>query len=157
MFFFRSLCLIAIGWSFVTMTYAQQAIQDPASWKYEVRKTDTGDFFVFMLNLEKGWHIWAMEPGGDGFQIPPSFLFDDNNQVEILGPAMEKGKRETVEMDGIDGAVHYYSNTVEYIQPARLKPETRQVSGRHVYQVCNDRMCLPPVEKDFLVEVSADE
>ncbi len=157
MFFFRSLCLAAISWGFLTTTYAQTTIQDPTSWRYEVKKTDTGHFFVFVLNLEKGWHIWAMEPGGDGFQIPPSFLFDDNNQVEILGPAREKGVLETAEMEGIEGAVRYYSHTVEYIQPVRLSPETRQVSGRHVYQVCNDRMCLPPVEKDFLIEVTPDE
>jgi hypothetical protein len=157
MFFFRSLCLTAISWSFLTMTYAQMTIQDPTSWKYEARKTDTGQFFVFMLSLEKGWHIWSMEPGGDGFQIPPSFLFDDNNQVEILGPAMEKGVLETAEMEGIEGAVRYYSDTVEYIQPVRLTAGARQVSGRHVYQVCNDRMCLPPVEKDFSIEVARDE
>ncbi len=157
MFFFRSLCLIVLGCCFFTTTYGQKAIQDPTSWKYEAIKTDSGYFFVFLLDLEKGWHIWAIEPGGDGFQVPPSFLFDDNNQVEILGPAIEKGERETVDMEGVDGAVHYYSNRVTYTQPVRLKPGPHQVKGRHVYQVCNDRMCLPPIEKDFQIGVVVDE
>lgn len=158
MFFYRSLYSAALAtMCMVASVHAQQPVNDPTTWKYDLRKTESGHDLVFLLSLEKGWHIWALKPGGDGFQVPPSFLFDDDNRVEILGPAKEYGKRETVEMEGIDGKVHYYSDTVEYTQPARLKPGNYQVKGRHIYQVCNDKMCLPPVEMDFLIEVSEAE
>ena len=55
-------------------------------------------------------------------------------------------------MDGIDGKVTYLSGKADYIQEITLVKPTK-ITGKHRYQVCNDKMCLPPVDKDFSFEI----
>lgn len=130
-----------------------QTEEDPTAWQYEVKKKGAGEYqLVFHLKLKEGWHIWSLNPGGDGFQIVPSFAFDNAAGVQMKGKPSEHGKATTTEMGGVDGKVTYLSGKVDYIQVIATKAPAR-ISGRHTYQVCNDRMCLAPVDKDFVFDV----
>jgi len=51
-------------------------------------------------------------------------------------------------MEGIEGKVNYFSGKIEYVQDVTATGSTK-ITGTHQYQVCNDRMCLPPKDKDF--------
>jgi len=125
-----------------------QAVPDPTNWQYEVRKKADGEYeLVFKVELTDGWHIFSQNPGDD-FLIPTSFEFAKNNDVKLIGKVEERGKLKKERMDGIDNEVNYYEGKVEFIQVVRAKPGTR-ISGEHEYQVCNDRMCLPPKKKNF--------
>jgi hypothetical protein len=130
-----------------------QINEDPASWKYEVKKKSATEYqLIFHLNLKQGWHIWSLNPGGDGFQIVPSFDFSKTDVVTLKGKATEKGKATTTLMDGVDGKVTYLSGKVDYIQEVAVKGNAK-ITGKHTYQVCDDRQCLAPVDKDFVFEV----
>ncbi len=130
------------------------AQQDPTSWRYEVKKKGGDEYqVVFHLALQTGWHIWSLKPGGDGFQIAPSFTFDSNPLVKIKGAAAEKGQPITTTMDGVDGKVTYFSGNVDYTQDIIVKGKTK-IKGKHTYQVCNDRMCLPPKDKEFAIDIN---
>lgn len=126
-----------------------QMIEDPTTWQYEVKKKNATEYqLIFHLNIKDGWHIWSLKPGGDGFQIVPSFTFNKDGMVKMKGKVTEKGKATTSVMDGVDGKVTYLSGKVDYIQEITASgPVT--ISGKHEYQVCNDKMCLPPTTKNF--------
>jgi len=128
-------------------------VQDPATWTYEVKKKSATEYdLVFHLRLQAGFHIWALNPGGDGLQIVPSFTLDKNADLELVGKVHEKGKKTTTTMEGIDGKVNYFSGTVDYVQTVKVKKPLK-VTGKHEYQVCNDVMCLPPRDKKFEFDV----
>jgi hypothetical protein len=124
-----------------------QMIEDPTTWKYEVKKKSATEYqLIFHLDLKAPWHIWAIKPGGDGFQISPSFTFEDYKNIKLKGAPVEKGKPTTTKMEGVDGKVTYYSGKVDYIQDV-VVTDTKtalKIKGTHGYQVCNDKMCLPP-------------
>ena len=143
------LALAAIGES-----YSQQPIvEDPTNWTYEAKKVADGEYeFVFHLNLKEGWHIWSLKPGGDGYEIVPSFTFDKGVTPETA--LAEKGNPVTVLMDGMDNKVTYLSGQVDYVQKVKVKGNGK-VSGEHEYQVCNEMMCLPPKKKKFEIDLSA--
>jgi DsbC/DsbD-like thiol-disulfide interchange protein len=133
-----------------------QLIGDPTSWTYESKKTGDGNYnLIFKVALQPGWHIWSMKPGGDGFQIAPTFVFEKSAPVKLIGGVKETGKdKHTGPMDGVDGDVTYYSTEVEYVQPVKAGSEGT-ISGTHEYQVCNDKMCLPPKKKPFVFKLES--
>lgn len=131
-----------------------QMIEDPTTWKYEVKKKSATEYqLIFHVDIKSGWHIWSLKPGGDGFQIIPSFTFDKNVNVKIKGKISEKGKATTTVMDGVDGKVTYLSGKVDYVQDIVVNGKTK-IAGKHEYQVCSDKMCLAPTTKNFSFEIN---
>ena len=129
-----------------------QPLQDPTSWSYELRPSAGGApqdrELVFKLRLQPGWHIWSLGPGGDEMMIKPGFTLDENPALATSGPVQEVGKAITTTMEGMEGPVTYLSDSVQYVLPLRVRSATT-ISGHHMYQVCNDFMCLPPKELSF--------
>ena len=136
-----------------TPSFAQM-IEDPTTWKYEVKKKSATEYqLIYHLELKAGWHIWSLKPGGDGYEIAPSFAFENNPKVKRKGDVTEKGKPTVTTMEGIDGKVTYYSGKTDYIQEVTVTGGPTKITGKHSYQVCNDRMCLPPKDRDFTFEI----
>lgn len=139
-------CSIGLLWS---NNINAQAMKDPTNWTFEAQKTGNNEYqLIFNLKLDKGFHIWSLKPGGDGFQVVPSFIFEENLNLVLVGKIEEQGKLITETMEGIEGKVNYYSNEVKYIQKIKA-PAGTTIKGIHEYQVCNDMMCLPPTAKPF--------
>src|SRR6185312_3730271 len=134
---------------FISGSLFAQLTPDPTTWTFEAKKISGNQYdLIFHLKLKKYWHIYSFKPGGDGSLIAPSFNFDKNSNVKLIGTVKEKGKLITENMDGIDGAVNLYKNQVDYVQTASITGSTK-ISGKHLYQVCNDSSCLPPKTKSF--------
>jgi thiol:disulfide interchange protein DsbD len=131
-----------------------QIVQDPASWSYSIKEKGGNRYeVVFKLKLKEGWHIWSLSPGGDGLQVAPSFNFDKQPGLKLVGSVKEAGpKKHTGEMDGVDGIVNYYEGAVTYTQLVEASAGMK-ISGKHRYQVCDDKMCLAPKDKKFTIVI----
>lgn len=131
-----------------------QIIEDPTTWQYEVKKKNDSTYdLIFRLSLKEHWHIWSLNPGGDGLEIPPKFTFDPDNNVKLLGKVKEKGPKKIVgEMDGVDGIVTYFLDKVEYVQSVVVRFNT-VIKGKHSYQVCDEHQCLPTKKKSFSFQI----
>lgn len=138
---------------FSTFSLHAQIIQDPTTWRYEVKKKGENVYdLVFHLSLKEHWHIWALEPGGDGMQLPPEFVFEKNPAFQLKGKIREEGKKTTGEMEGVDGIVSWLSDKARYIQTVEVTGNA-VISGEHTYQVCDDKQCLPPKTIPFRFEI----
>jgi thiol:disulfide interchange protein len=133
--------------------FAQNMIADPSTWTFETKHIKDNHYqLIFHLKLKEGWHIWSLNPGGDGFQIVPSFKIKKNDAVIKLGAFKEKGNAITELMDGVDGKVTYFKNKVDYIAELEVNNNIT-LSGTYTYQVCDDKMCLPPATKKCSFEI----
>lgn len=146
--------LIVLAFVFSANTlFAQNMIADPSTWTFETKHVKDNHYqLIFHLKLKEGWHIWSLNPGGDGFQIVPSFKIKKNDAVIKLGAFKEKGNAITELMDGVDGKVTYFKNKVDYIAELEVNNNTT-LSGTFKYQVCDDKMCLPPATKKCSFEI----
>lgn len=142
---------IVLFFSLLATANAQQpVIADPTTWSYEAKKLNADEYeLTFKLKLEEGWHIWSLTPGGDGYEIVPSFKV---NMATPKGKVTESGHAETVLMEGMDNKVTYLSGAIEYKQVVKTKGD--KLTGEHEYQVCNDKMCLPPKTLKFEVALN---
>jgi len=128
-------------------------MKDPATWKYEAKRKFGNRFEVFFhIKLEPGWHVYALNPGKDEALLPPVFKFDDNKKVKLVGGPRETTKPIETEMEGIEGVVRYFDGEATFIQEVEVTAGAAvTVTGTYQYQVCNDKVCLPPKTKPFKV------
>lgn len=135
-------------------TLKAQMVADNSKWSFEAKKVNGNVYdIIFHLSLPKDWHIYAMNPGGDGSLYPPAFTFNKNKQVKLIGTVKEKGKLEKIKIDGIDGIINEYKNKVDYIQRAEINGNTT-ISGTYSYQICDESKCINPTTKDFTLKVT---
>jgi thiol:disulfide interchange protein len=139
---------------FIALFSTGQIVKDPTTWNFEVKKTSENQYeLVTTLQLKEHWHIWSINPGGDGLQIPPTFTFEKNKAYQLKGSISEQGKKITGIMDGVDGEVSYFENKVIYKQKVSAS-ENVDIKGSVEYQVCTNEMCLPPTPKSFTFKIN---
>ena len=149
----KAVLLLAV--MFITAAEASAQIKDPTTWTYEAKRKFGNHFEVFFhLKLEPKWHIFALNPGGDGSSIAPSFTFDKNSKVKVLGKMKETSKPIEERMEGVEGITRSFKDEVTFVQEVEVTGNTPvKLTGKHEYQVCNDMMCLPPKSKTFTVSI----
>ncbi len=149
-FFRQALPLLLFLLSFCAQA---QMKSDPTTWTYEVKKTGDKQYqLITHLKLKPDWHIWSINPGGDGTLVPPSFKFGKVSGLTLKGGVKEKGKLQSkVFIDG-DPASNFYEGSVDYIQNVAVTGNVK-VTGTHEYQVCDHESCLRPTTKPFSFEI----
>lgn len=147
----KRLLFLALGvvWSFGA---AAQIIEDPTEWTIEAKQIDGNKYdVVFHCKVNNGWHIYSLDPGGDGSFLPPSFDFLDNPDVKLIGEPREAGEMIDETIEDI-GTVHYYKE-VDYTQTVELAKADMDLNGEYNYMTCNDQTCLPPTTKEFTLKI----
>lgn len=132
-----------------------QILKDPTVWKVEARKKSGHQYeLVFHVDVKDNWHVYALDPGGDGSFIAPDFHPEKSTRYKITGKPTEHGKRIDETIEDI-GTVHYYHNA-DYILPVTVDTNG-VIKGKFGYQTCNDQTCLPPKSLPFKVEINDPE
>lgn len=132
-----------------------QMIEDPTAWTITAKKKKGNQYdLVFHVDVKNDWHIYSLDPGGDGSFLPPDFRLDKSTRYKVSGKVTEKGKKIDETIEDI-GTVHYYKN-VDYIVPVTVDTNGK-ITGKYEYMTCNDQGCLPPKTKKFSVEVNDPE
>ena len=147
----RYFLLVAAIFFTTQATYAQM-IEDPTTWKTEVKMLG-GDKYqlIFHLALKTGWHVYVKTKNMDESLIVPSFTFDKNDAVTVTGETMAKGVISTMKVEGM-GMISMYTGKVIYTQDITAKKGTK-ITGSYTYQTCNESTCLPPKTKKFSVVI----
>ena len=146
------LALLCLSFS-VQLVFAE-VIKDPTTWTFSAKKMKDTEFELTLhCKLKPEWHLWSLEPGGDGLLLPPSFTFDKNKSLELVGNVKERGKKISNEFPGTDGITHFYENEITYTQKAKIKGNTI-IKGMVSYQTCDHSQCLAPVDKKFEINIT---
>ncbi len=147
----KKISFVVIAVLFAFLINAQP--KNPVNWKFESKKKSDGVYeLIATATVEKPWHIYSQFTGKG--PIPTKFSFKTNPLVAFDGKVAEIGKLEKVSDPNFKSEVLYFSNSVQFVQTAKLKAKaTTTVSGTVEYMVCNDEECLPPVKKLFDIKL----
>lgn len=130
-----------------------QSVIDPTTWTYEAKRISNTEFdLIFHAELEEGWHIFSQKPG-DEYLIPPKFNFVSAKNYKLTGAVNELGTLLEEKLEIAEKPIRYYERSVDFVQRIVVRGDIKKVSGHHEYQVCNDRLCLPPRTKDFTFQL----
>lgn len=102
-------------------------------------------------SLAPGWHVYSIDLGNIAGPIATEFEFEANKDIVLVGNVEEPQPK--VEFDpNFEETVRYFDKEVIFTQKVGVKRKTT-VKGSVLYMVCNDTMCLPPVEKQFEISL----
>lgn len=124
------------------------AAQDnPVTWSFFAEKTGTDEYTItYSADVKPGWYIYSQHTDAGG-PIPTAFYMNDDT-VELVGEAVEEGKKK----EGIDDLfgvnVIKFSGLVLFRQKIKAKAGT-SVAGYLEFMACDDEQCLPPKEEEF--------
>lgn len=128
-------------------------IYHPIKWSYAAKKTGKNEAVVYVkATLEKGWHLYSqyVEKGGPQ---PTKFTFEKSDGYTVSGYTKEP--RAIVRLEPtFMMEVGFFENSVIFQQKVKLKGKTAIVKGKVKFMVCNDKMCLPPDEVDFTININ---
>lgn len=137
-----------------SLTGKAQLPNNPVHWEFSVKKLGDGAFrFEAKATLDKGYHVWAQDPGGDGSLIPTSFTAEQLQNGGWVGDWKELEQPKVAKMEYIDGAVRWHEKVVTFYRDFKGKRGDK-VKGAVQYQSCNDKMCFPPAIENFIVLVN---
>lgn len=119
--------------------------QTPVDWS--VNYDATNSQVVMKAEIEEGWHIYSQYVNSAAGPIPTSFTFAPNKKVKIKGKTKEPKPIEEYDHN-FEANLLFFENKVEFTQPVKVKENT-VYNLTITYMVCNEEMCLPPVDVPF--------
>ncbi len=130
----------------VNLSYSQNAIN--WSWRYD----QLSQAIVFNAQINDGWHLYSQHVGNDIGPVPTAFSFNPSNNVRLIDQVIEPVPIQKYD-ENFESTMDFFENNVEFIQKIDVKENTL-VEGIITYMVCNDNMCLPPVDLPFSIEIT---
>jgi hypothetical protein len=132
-------------------SYAQKA--NPVHWTWRIEKVKDNEYkIVFTALIDKPWHTYGMyiQEGGP---VKTSFTFDKNPDIELMGKMTESGTKMKEGIDDVFGVkVKVFEEKAVFEQHFKLKKATT-IKGALEFMACDDKSCLPPDTKNFVVAV----
>jgi thiol:disulfide interchange protein len=144
--------LIIIAVCFSQLLFAQGEKRVNLKTCFKATGTGEGDLILTAI-IEKGFHIFAFEPGGDGGQIPTTVKFDLPAGVSAVGKIKEDGTLIKEDVKELEIIINYFKNEVKYIQHVKYEQLAKGKGVMH-YQVCNDGMCERECDKPFIFDMT---
>lgn len=123
--------------------------QDKVDWSY-VFNPAAGEVQV-TADIAEGWHLYSQHIDNEIGPIPTSFEFQENPAVEFIGSTKEPESIKEYDPN-FEGELNFFKDEVTFVQKAKVKGATTIV-GTVTYMVCNDTMCLPPVDEVFTINI----
>ncbi len=117
-------------------------------WSFTKKKLGKETILSLTATIDNGWHLYSQNMNGDG-PIPTSFDYKLPHGLKLLGNTVEPTPLKAFD-ENFGMEVKYFKDKVEFTQKISGKPaKGTKVTGTITYMICNDNMCLPPVDVPF--------
>src|SRR5579863_1849095 len=156
----RSACLFPVLLLAATAASHGEKL-DPAKWtlEFEPATTPSGSRVLARLEakIESGWHLYSLTTPAGG-PIPTTIRISNNTAVESLRVFEPTPKRALDPNFNID--TETYEGQPVFLVELDLKKDApagpTEITAEVRYQMCNDRLCLPPVKRRIAGSLSID-
>src|SRR6266849_1948615 len=134
---------------------------DPAKWSLELRfaSAPPGSKLIAKLQagIEPGWHLYSLTTPAGG-PIRTTIRLADNAALQSYRVFEPKPKRAldpnfNLETETYEGQPVFL---IELETSKGAAPGTSEIKAEVRYQMCNDRLCLPPVRRSATAPLSID-
>lgn len=140
----RFFCLLF----FALSTLAIQA-QEKVKWTVSYSKEKNS--VELTAAIADGWHLYSQFINNDIGPVPTAFTFDENKTVTFTGKVTEPTPIREYD-ENFEANLDFFKSNVVFEQKLG-KNSKGKITGTITYMVCNDVMCLPPVDVPFEVTI----
>jgi hypothetical protein len=143
---------VVLFMSFILLCFNEMGQQNPIQWSFSSKKISERTFEIHMKAIiAPAWRIYSQGTPNEG-PIPTKITFTKSPLVLLEGKTREEGQMKIrhEEVFGVD--IHFYNNSVDFIQIVKLKGEVKaKLAGTLEYMTCTDEQCLNPRTIPFSV------
>jgi thiol:disulfide interchange protein DsbD len=107
-------------------------------------------------NIEEGWHLYSIKTDPNAGPIPVQIKSKKARGIKIVSEFVEKTAPAKIFDANFDSDVYIFEKKYFAEQKIKLKKETF-VEVTVTYMICNDQMCLPPIDEILSIKLNVDE
>lgn len=123
--------------------------QSKIQWGYSYNESN--NTIEIKAVIAEGWHLYSQHVANDIGPVPTSFVFDPSNEIKLIGKVTEPTPIQKYD-ENFEAMLDFFENEVVFTQRVAVKKDS-SMSGTVTYMLCNDTMCLPPVDEKFTIEI----
>jgi hypothetical protein len=135
---------------FVTLQISLSS-QNHVNWTFEYDKTMKK--VLAYGRIDSHWHVYSTRTKKRAGPIPVSFIFQENKDAIQKGKPREEGIPIRLFDPNFEAVVYQFENIYIVEIPFKIKKPTT-INGVVNYMVCDDKMCLPPIDVPFSISVN---
>lgn len=123
------------------------------SWEGEVLKKGEKTFLVFHADIKDGWHLYSTELPSEEGPLPTEFRYEESDQFKPVGKIIEEEAIEKYDPNFMVDVL-YFQDSAKFMQEIeRTSDQSFNATATVTFMVCNDEMCMPPVDVEIKVPV----
>ena len=131
--------------------------QEHVHWQAEALEKN-GHFIPIQISaeIEPGWHLYSAETPKDAGPIPICFEIQKNRFVKLKMPFVEKTKAIKKFDANFDSDVYIFED--KFLGEFKVKSKKDTILSMTVtYMICNEVMCLPPIDETLSIKLDTNE
>jgi hypothetical protein len=125
--------------------------QNHVNWTFE--HDHTTKKVIIYGRIDEHWHVYSTRTKKNAGPIPVSVTFEKNHDLKQKGDPEEIGIPVKLYDPNFESEVFQFENIYILEVPFKVKKPTT-LKGVVNYMVCNDKMCLPPIDVPFSISVT---
>lgn len=123
--------------------------QEKVSWAVTYNATENQ--VEFRATIADGWHLYSQFIQNDIGPVPTAFVFDENETVKWAGKVQEPEAIHAYD-ENFEASLDFFKNQVVFTRKISTGSKGT-ITGYITYMVCNEIMCLPPIDQLFTVTI----
>ena len=146
---------VVLSLLFATISiFALAQVKNPVKWTFESKKVDAKNYdLIITASIDPGWHIYTLDHSAD-IGVATTFSFNKNPLGELKSNVKTSSKPKKSKDPSTGEMVAFYEGKVVFTQTVTLKsPVKTTFTGSVEFMACDDKMCLPPTEKNFTINL----
>lgn len=125
--------------------------QNEIAWT--VRYTTENQTIEFTASIAKGWHLYSQHIADGAGPVATAFTYEQLGGIKLKGKVEEPESIRKYD-PSFEATLNFFEGTVTFVQHiSKTTKSPSTITGSITYMLCNDTMCLPPVDVPFTIEI----
>ncbi len=124
--------------------------QEKVTWSYHY-DLNTQEI-VLDAEIADGWHLYSQVINEGIGPVPTSFTYNENTAIKLIGKTIEPESIREYD-ENFEGELNFFKEKVSFRQKIDVLSST-SIKGVITYMTCNDTMCLPPKDVEFVIAIN---
>ncbi len=122
-----------------------------AAIQWEFNYNEKTNQVEIVANIKDGWHLYSQHIKNDVGPIPTSITFKSSDDFQLIGAVGEPQPIQKYD-ENFEATLDFFEHKVIFTQKVKAK-KASVLEGSVTFMVCNETMCLPPVDKQFKISI----
>lgn len=121
--------------------------QEKVEWSFDF--DNDSNTIQIKADIAEGWHLYSQHIDNEIGPVPTTIEFTVNEDILLIGSTEEPESLKEYD-ENFEGELNFFKDEVVFTQKVDVRKNSK-LDGVVTFMVCNDTMCLPPVDKEFSV------